>query len=102
MKQLKYFALLALFLLVEAVLIFGMFAFVTSSRLVYIIISLVLMIGGIAYLIVSRYREKVKVKPKVEVWNGYIKVIFTTFVVLFTVLAGLIFIRALVFVIRGS
>lgn len=102
MKQLKYFALLALILLVEAALIFGMFVFVTSSRLIYVFVSLALMLGGIAYLTVSRYREKAKIRPKTEVWNGYVRVIFTAFLVFFIALASLIFIRAVVFVIRGS
>lgn len=102
MKQIKYFLLLILIALMEAALIFGMFVFVSSSRLIYIFFSLALMIGGIVYLAVSRHREKVKVKPKTEVWDGYIRVLFTTFMVLFIILASLIFIRAIVFVIRGS
>ena len=102
MKQLKYIVLLFLILAVEAVLIFGMFAFVTAARPVYIFFALALMLGGIAYLIISRYRERVKIKPKAEVLNGYIKVLFIILMVVVILLLAVIVIRALVFVIRGS
>jgi hypothetical protein len=102
MKYMKYVFLLVLIVLSELALIYGMFVFVSVSKLFFVLASLLLILGALAYLVVSRHREKSKVKPKAEVWEGYFRVLYVVFVVLFSLLAGAIVIRALFFLVRGA
>jgi hypothetical protein len=102
MKYMKYIAFLAAIVLAELALIYGMFAFVGASKLYFVLASIVLIAGALAYLVVSRHRERSKVKPKAEVWNGYAKVVFVFFSVFLSALAAAVLIRGIVFLVRGS
>jgi hypothetical protein len=102
MKYMKYVFLLILIVLTELALIYGMFVFVSASKLLFVLASVILILGALAYLVISRHREKSKVKPKAEVWDGYFRVFFVVFVVFFSVLAAAIIIRALFFLVRGA
>lgn len=100
MKYLKYPFFIVLIILAELILVYGMFVFVSASKLLFILASLLLIAGVVVYLVVSRHREKTKIKPKSEVWEGYIKVGFVVIVSFILSLAATILIRGLVFLIR--
>ncbi len=100
MDNLKYFLLMVLFIIVEIGLTYGLYQFVISYKWLFVVFSLLLLIVSIAYIVYGRYREKIKLKPKKEVSDGYKRFFLTAAIIMIGVTAVLILFRAVVYLIQ--
>ena len=76
MTNLRYFLMMSLILIAELTLVFIFFIFATQIPFLYVIFSLLFFLSLIGFLVYSRYREKIKIKPKAEVLKSYRNVAF--------------------------
>ncbi len=102
MDKVKYPFLLVGILAAEILLVYAFFLFVTLAKTGYVLFSAILILIGIVYLAVSRYRERVKIKPEKEVRKSILRVSATAAGVVIIVFAGIVILRAVVFLIHGS
>jgi Trk-type K+ transport system membrane component len=100
MKQLRYYLFMILVILLELGITCLLYFFVTASKALYVGFALFILLGTIAYLVLSRYLERIKVKPRKEVLAGYRKVVFTTVLVIGGIFSALIIIKAASYLIR--
>jgi hypothetical protein len=78
----------------EIVITFGLFLFVNASKTLYVLFSLLVIFSALFYIFYTRYREKIKIKPRKEVLGRYGKILFSVFTFVFFTLLGIIIIRA--------
>ena len=66
MKNVQYILLMLVILAVEVGVSYGLFHFVQSSRLLYILFSLAVLIAIISYFSISGFLNKIKIVPQEE------------------------------------
>ncbi len=97
MKQFKYYILMLFIILVEIGIIYILFIFANASKILYVVISLLILFSGIFYIFYTRYREKINIKPKKEVLAGYRRIILYVALFIVAAVVCLIFLRGIVF-----
>ena len=94
MKNLKYYLVMVLIVLIELGTGFLLFKFVLASKVWYVLLS-ILIFGSIAfYLNYSKYRELIKMNDKAIVQKGYIRVFRNTILVIVIAVLILIVVKA--------
>lgn len=84
----KYFILILSAIALESAVIYLLYLFVNSSKLIFTVFSLVLLFSSLFALFYGRYREKIKIKPKKEVLSSYSKAVL----IVLGVIAGIAFV----------
>ena len=100
MQLIRTFLLPLILLFIEAALTVGLFFFATRYKLYYVIFALLLLIGTLVYLGLTRYRESLNIRPRGEILGKYKTVVLRilafagggfVFVVLIRALAMVLF-----------
>ena len=91
---LKYYLIMAGILISELGLLYLVFLFQTTAKLLYVLAALAVFIGVAAFLIILRVRERTQVKPMPEVLGGYLRVTAWTTAIIFGIFIILILVKS--------
>jgi hypothetical protein len=89
----KYYLIMGGIFLLEFGLLYLIFMFMSTAKWLYVLTALGIFIAIAVFLIVTRVREKTKVKPVNEVLASYLRVTVWSVLILFGVFAILVIVK---------
>jgi O-antigen/teichoic acid export membrane protein len=93
-RKFRYYLMMGVLLSVELVLAFLLYLFAVSAFWVYVAFATLFFVAMIVLFIISRFREKVKISSRKEVWEIYRKRAIWTVVVIIAFFVAVIIIRS--------
>ncbi len=101
MKVFKYILFIIAIVVIEALLVYGIFYFAGESKIPYVAFSCAVILALIFYLIYGRYIEEVKVKSRAAVLKKYGIRVLTIFIAVICLGAAAIFFTGILLVLNG-
>lgn len=95
----RYYIIMLGILIAELGVAYLFYLFAVNAEVLFAVFCLVLFGAGIAYLVYSRYREKIKISPVEEVKYRYRKSFKWVVIAIFGVIGVLIVVKAIILLI---